>query len=468
MRQRILLPLLSLTVLVVPIVGGIRPDRANADIDPSSQFFVLARADAFALEYLNTGAPVFGSEPVIYGTPSTAQSLLDSVGRSTSFASAPYPGEIMVGLPSNGNGAAGGFGFPGVFPAYPFYVQSDYPGKKDAVQDQSGNSLRAHSEQYGSASEARSGPIAGDLLAALQSRAATAVAVDPDTGIVTARADSRFDGFKLGEDFQVGKSSSFARITKKPGQSVERESAFTLASIKVKGVEVAVNDKGLQIGDQQPSKVAPPGEFGELLKQAGVTIEYLPATTTDSSVDSAGMRITQVQQLGDQTQRVSITLGRVSARIDGSVSTLTANSGLDSVGSTRSDEELAKPQSETPVASSEVETIPEPSFAEQPQLSSDIAFSSDPASLSTAPVTPPVASIPSAAVSREALFGTPAREWRLRDDRFSRLFPAGLLAAAVMALGWLRLPRKATGKVRSVLQLPTSPDSGRRAAQLEQ
>ena len=165
---------LAAVLAVVGAVAGWGPmPRASAELDQSSEWAASARADAMAIEYVNTSSPVFGAEPIIYGTPASAGSLIDSVGQSNAFAAAPYPGDIMVGAADNGNGALAGAGLPAIFQSYPFYVHSEYPIAQDKVQDQSGNRLVAHSEQYQSSSSARSGLITGDTLAALQAQASS-------------------------------------------------------------------------------------------------------------------------------------------------------------------------------------------------------------------------------------------------------------------------------------------------------
>ena len=70
---------LAATAAIAAVVGfGPGMPQASADLDASSQFSASGRADAMAIEYLNTNAPVFGAEPVIYGTPASASSLVDS------------------------------------------------------------------------------------------------------------------------------------------------------------------------------------------------------------------------------------------------------------------------------------------------------------------------------------------------------------------------------------------------------
>lgn len=299
---------------VLGLSGALFTHTAGAEGD--SSFTVVARADALAIEYVNTAAPVFGENPVVYGTPASTQSLVDSVGQSIAFASAPYPGEIMAGTPDNGNGIIAGYGGPPVFPSYPFYVQSSYPARPSADQDQTGQQLHARSDQYASAGHARSGLIPGDVIAATQAQASSRAAVDPGTGTMTATADSRLDAFKVTDKLQIGKSASHAGIVAEPGKPIVKESSFTVASLVVNGVEVGLTDQGFRLGDQSPPGADLAAVFAPL-RQAGVNVEYLPATGTESSIESAGLKVTQVREIGGQTQRVSLILGRVSTRLEG-------------------------------------------------------------------------------------------------------------------------------------------------------
>ncbi len=289
--------------------------RASAELDQTTEWGVSARADAMAVEYINTSSPVFGSEPVIYGTPASAASLVDSVGQSTAWAAAPYPGDIMVGAADNGNGALVGAGLPGIFASYPFYVETT--GSQDKVQDQSGNRLVAHSEQYMSSSDARSGLITGDFLAALQAQAATRSSVDPATGELAAVADSRLDAFRFTDKLQIGRSVAHAKVTKATGQELVKESSFTIGSIIVNGVEMSYGDGGFKFGDQAPSSPGDPKPLFDALKAAGITVEILPATGTENSIESAGMKISQVTDYGSGKQSISFIIGRVSAAIRG-------------------------------------------------------------------------------------------------------------------------------------------------------
>lgn len=458
---------------VVGLVGMAVMPVAGAELDTGSSYTVLARADAFAVEYLNTAAPVFAENAIIYGTPATAQSLVDSVGQSTAFAAAPYPGEIMVGLPDNGKGVVAGFGGPPeAVPTYPFFVQSEHPIKPHAVQDQSGNRLVADSDQYSSSSEARSGLITGDLFAALQAQASSSSVVDSATGTITATADSRLDALKLTEALQIGRSTAHAKMIQEPGQPIVKGSSFTIGSIIVGGVEMSYGDGGFKLGDQTPAPPGDPAPLFEALKAAGITVEILPATGTESSIESAGMRITQVQEFGGSTQRVTIILGRVRTSIDGSA-TPAQNGLLDPFPA-------GGEPSDTPIPVAE----PTPTRAEAGGLAAPVAefveefiaaplpavdagsfggFDSSATAGLAAPVTTPAPAIQAVpAPSGSVRLASPAAVGRgLRDDDYSGFYLALAAVLAAIFLGsrllgalGARARAAAAAGSSSVLKLP--------------
>jgi hypothetical protein len=468
-------------------IAGWGPTRpASAELDQSSEWAASARADAMAIEYLNTNAPVFGSEPIIYGTPASAGSLIDSVGQSNAFAAAPYPGDIMVGAADNGNGALVGAGLPGIFQSYPFYVHSEYPIAQDKVQDQSGNRLVAHSEQYMSSSSARSGFITGDFLAALQAQASSRSSVDSATGELDAVADSRMDAFKLTDKLQIGRSIAHAKLTRTPGQPVKKESSFTIGSIVVNGVEMSYGDQGFKFGDQKGQSPGDPKPLFDVLKQAGITIEILPAKTTDTSIDSAGMKITQVFDYKAGQQRISFIIGRVSAAIRGEAKPVAGDSllgGLPANGKSSGPDTGPAPavaESPAPAPVAEAPTTVDTTVGEAASLSRsasaaplpDLALpAASPTSSSSevaAAVPPVVAAVNPGAASRAAQsaaptvrLAQPASVGRgLRDDDITGFYLvlgllAGLLTVGAFVLqGGRRAARVAAGA--SVLKLPGS------------
>jgi hypothetical protein len=475
--------------LAAGAAGMIGGPAAHAALDPGSQYKLSGRADAMAIEYLNTAAPVFAENAIIYGTPATAIATLDSVGQSNALAAAPYPGDIMIGMPDNGKGVVAGFGGPAeLFPTYPFVVTSSHPIKPDSVQDQSGNRLVAHSDQHASRGEARSGLITGDVLAALQAQASSDASVDDATGKLLAAADSRLDAFRLTEKLQIGKSTAHAKITREAGQAVVKESSFTIGSITVNGTSISYSDKGFQVGDQSPPSEQPPAGFFDSLKSAGITIEFLPARGTDTSIESAGLRISQVQQMGPATQRISFTLGHVSASIDGEAAP--ARDGLldDTLPASNSSEPVSG-ASEPPASSLADGSGPPTAVSDSgagtvagPDASGVGLNGSGTvpgAASATTSVVPDLSTLPRAL---EAAAGSPNRTapaprvaasppagvrlvspaafvgHGLRDDDVSGLYVAVGAAAALMALAGFLLPgvarRRVPAPARSVLKLP--------------
>lgn len=321
MRKRVLGRLGAAFVVVGAAGLGFAPGATAEGEAFGDTYTVTARADTFAFEFVETGAPVAPGGEIFYATPSTAQALLDSVGRSQGYAAAPSPGPFFATLPGNGNGVLAGFGFPFSFPDYPFYAASDHPVTPTADRAFGPFRARAESGQYGSVGDARSGALTNDDPAVLSSRAAARVALDPDTRARTAVADSRFDGFTTGP-LAVGQSLAHAKMTQTPGSPPAKESSFTVGSITIAGVQIAMTDNGFKLGDQAPPTADLAQLFG-LLGQAGITVEYLPATQTDTSIDSAGLRITRAGDDPNGTRhKVALILGRVGASIQGGTSPL--------------------------------------------------------------------------------------------------------------------------------------------------
>ena len=466
---------LGAALAVVAAVAGLGPmPRATAELDGNSQWAASARADAMAIEYLNTSAPVFGEEPVIYGTPASAGSLVDSVGQSNAFAAAPYPGDIMVGAADNGNGALTGAGLPGIFQSYPFYVHTEYPIAADKVQDQSGNRLVAHSEQFLSSSDARSGLITGDFLAALQAQASSHSSVDSTTGQLTAIADSRLDAFRLTDKLQIGKSTAHAKVTKMPGQAAVKESSFTIGSLNVLGFSLSYGDGGFKFMDQSEKSPGDPGPLFDALKQAGITVEILPAKGSDTSIESAGMKITQVFDYKAGKQRISFIIGRVSASIRGEAKPVsnTLLGGLPDAGPTGTTPVVAA----APPASAAQATAPAPLPSGEP-VATDTAFvpgpsftaaapdlSLPPASAGTGSLPPVVAAVAPTRTQQAAApvrLISPASHGRgLRNDDISGFYLGFGGLAALMTVGalFLRGGRRAArlATTGSVLKLPNT------------
>ena len=305
--------------LVLAGAAGLAPlHGAGADEQPAAEAFTMtARADTFAFQFTETGTPAAPGGEVFDASPSTAQALLDSVGRSEGYAAAPTPGSFFATLPSNGNGVVAGLGIPFAFPDYPFYASSTHPVKPSTDTTVGPFHAKAESDQHHSEGVASSGGPAGREGAFLSSRAAAVVRRDPGSGVRTAEANSRYDGFTTGP-LGLGQSQASVSLMQTPGQAPAKTSSFTVASFTIAGAQVALTDKGFKLGDQAPPTTDLSALMG-VLAQAGITVEYIPARETPTSIDSAGMRITRAGQDPTGTQhKISLVIGRVSAAISAS------------------------------------------------------------------------------------------------------------------------------------------------------
>src|SRR5258705_660472 len=73
--------------------------RASAYAPPGfSTFTASASAAPIALGFNDSKAPVIPGGQVIYATPAFSRAELDSVGDSTGFAAAPFPGDAIPAL----------------------------------------------------------------------------------------------------------------------------------------------------------------------------------------------------------------------------------------------------------------------------------------------------------------------------------------------------------------------------------
>src|SRR5882724_8842254 len=145
----------SLTTAAVGGLVGIT-GTGTAGADDSGAFSAVASASSFRVLFGSPGR--FAVDYYVDGGAPVAQAVVNGLGTSTAFASAPYPGETVVagsgtfagvtGLPNPGN--------------YPFYVGTSFPSKTDNNAGVVGYDLKAHSEESSSTATASSGGSAGE------------------------------------------------------------------------------------------------------------------------------------------------------------------------------------------------------------------------------------------------------------------------------------------------------------------
>lgn len=323
---------------LILLIGGLGvPAGAQDASSPvtSDTFSLAARAAPFAVELIDSGAPVIPGGQVLYVTPTVTRAELDSVGSSTGFAAAPYPGDALPSI----MGASNAVSPTGpVFPEYPFSVSTTYPGNAEQAQERGPNRIASTSSENGSEADAHIGLARGNP--AVASVASTSIAKhDPGTGALTAQANGVIDGFSLGPTLTIGRVLGHAEITAQPGQKPTKQTAFSLGTVTVMGTTVGLTDKGFV-----PVADTPPGaDFNSLtrqLSQAGITVSILPANETETTIDSAGLAIgfSARDVPGHGLVKVTVTLGRVSAQLEsgapGESSTEPAGDGEDSQATT--------------------------------------------------------------------------------------------------------------------------------------
>jgi hypothetical protein len=274
-------------------------------------FTLSARADSVGVQTIASEAPVvsIGGGEIALVTPSSAQSQLDSFGASRSFASAPYPGDLIVSLPPTIAGVSNG---QAPVPNYPAYVSSDYPTRNDQVMQFGPQQLVAHSEENASNAQAQIGiqSTPPEVAAAITK---TSVVRDAASGAATAFADALLSPLSYTDVIRLGQLHTTAKAVYDPatGKSV-LTSTFDAGNVTIAGQTFGLTSNGLVVpGSKTPVDDA---TIADLLKNTGTALEVLPEQRTATSVTSAGLRLTYQQVLPNAgLTTVRLILGQVSA-----------------------------------------------------------------------------------------------------------------------------------------------------------
>jgi hypothetical protein len=295
--------------------AAIAPGDPDASAAAPARFSLSARADAMGIEVTAAGLPLVPEGKAAFVTPASAQALLESLGSfgdSRAFASAPYPGEFLVSLPTTINGLGAGILPP--IPSFPFYVSADAAsgGHTEAIGPYE---IAADANPTAASAGARIGlQTATPAIGAVTARAEVRVA--PDTGVLTADAVATVEPLKVNDLLSIGEVRSHVRLTYDPAQpaaGVKKATSFSVGTVSIAGVELGLTKDGLTVAGQ---KVLPVDLTGlkALLAPLGLSIEYLPGTETATSITSASLAITYAGNfptLG--ATRLRYVLGQVSA-----------------------------------------------------------------------------------------------------------------------------------------------------------
>lgn len=290
----------SAAALVGSPVASAVPDR----------YGVVASGSAGSATYY---MPDFLIVSTVGGGGPTAQVSLDSTRGSQGFASSPYPGEAVVGLPPTLRGASGA-----PVPDYPLYVSSRSPSVPKDERSAPGYLIRSASSDASSAAVAESG------LADPNVKGASSI-VRANSAITEAAstADSVVDiqSFGLKDVLDVGRVKATAKVVVNDAGKVRLSSSFEALRTTLAGQAVSITAEGIvAAGQTVPLPDASPAV--QALEKAGVTIEYLAPTKTSTSVVSAGLRISmkgaappEVPAIGGVPITATYILGQAAASV---------------------------------------------------------------------------------------------------------------------------------------------------------
>jgi hypothetical protein len=317
---------------VLLVVGGVAGWAVcySAGADVSGSYSVKARADTVGVQLIAANAPVvsIGGGEVAFVTPSSAQSVLDSLSGSTSFGSAPYPGDLVVSLPGTAAGLFGSTGFP--VPSYPFYVSSSYPTSPSQSDNVGPYAIKASSGANSTAADANVG-LATDAPQVASISSHTSATRDPTSGKVIGEAVTDMAPFAVSQVLRLGEIKAMARVEfdpSRPDVAPIKTSSLSIGTITVGGIELGLTDKGLTVAGK-PILPIDLSLLVKLLQGAGLQLEYVPKQETKNSVTSAGVRLSFVRTFptaGPTTVR--LVFGQVSAAADAQNSALPADAGV--------------------------------------------------------------------------------------------------------------------------------------------
>ncbi|GAA0617680.1 hypothetical protein GCM10009547_19950 [Sporichthya brevicatena] len=318
---------------LLALAGGAALMTSARAAEPGA-FTLSARADSVGIQTIAQDAPVvsIGGGEIALVTPSSAQSQIDSFGGSRSFASAPYPGDLVVSLPPTIAGVSGG---AAPVPEYPAYVSSDYPVRNEQVLQFGPQQLTARSTEHSSEAQAQIGiqSTPPEVAAAITK---TSVARNAATGGATAVADALLSPLSYTDVIKLGQVHTTAKAVWEPGAAKPTlTSTFDAGNVTIAGQTFGLTSNGLVVpGTKTPVDDA---VIADLLKNAGAFLEVLPEQRTATSITSASLRLTYQQVLPNAgLTTVRLILGQVSATAVSEASELAAPGAAGAPGGTAS------------------------------------------------------------------------------------------------------------------------------------
>ena len=242
----------------------------------------------------------------------TAMASAGTEGTSYSFASHPYPGPVLVGLPAVLAGSA-----PQAprLPDYPYYVEAAHPINPRPDPKAAPGGILAASAGPGEASAQSEFGVGDDATALGHYEVRGAVTRTADSAV--AKGTSTVRGLRVGPITIASLESSASATLQGDGQ-VARESMLTVTGLTIDGQGLSVDDGAIVLADTKVP-LADSASTMEALAGAGIEIAYLAERETDAGVASAALAISRQQETPDGGSiTVQLILGQVIATINGS------------------------------------------------------------------------------------------------------------------------------------------------------
>jgi hypothetical protein len=213
----------ALVTVAAGVVGAVvlRAPSAHAAAD---SFGASAVASGVKFSFSNDHLPVVQTYEM---SAPTSSATLNSAGNSQSFASAPYPGDVVQNLPS----VAGAL-VPVPVPAYPLYV-SAVPGDDPKTISYPGIGLRA---EAGATVVQASGTFGSDGAGGL-SNARTEVLGD---GTVRALGSAAYKVLDLGPQVEADGVSSTAQVVADARGELTRTQSLSIDRLRIPGLAITI------------------------------------------------------------------------------------------------------------------------------------------------------------------------------------------------------------------------------------
>ena len=304
----------ALACVVVGIAGlGVTTAGAGAvQSGPGPDRTYAASAEAEGLR-VTFEAPQFLVVSTLFDAANPiSQATLESTGVSRAFASAPYPGDLVVTAP----GTLAAFGGPSLPVAYPFYVAASQPETpKASLADPAGAySLAATADPAVSTAAGRVSAPKGPVV---HTEARTEQAAD---GTVRAVASSVVEGLVAGDGaLTIGKVTSTVETVSRPGAAqpeVTRKFEITGARVGDTAVEITPDGVKLPGGALPVGSAAAPVQ--EALAKAGLDVKV----EGDEALQGGGTARTLLIRSHQQAPLPGAPNGVLTLRIGGAATTV--------------------------------------------------------------------------------------------------------------------------------------------------